>query len=555
MQALLQRGQGDVGVVSERIHGDWPHHPQRVGELLAGFRAAQAAELRVGFGDHVGVEKLPQLHGAQELGQQRRVEREGGGALFGERGVALVHEGAGVVEQQRGGERARLVRGHLRDADAARGQLAHDLLERGQVVDVLEALADRLQDDGERRVVARDVEQLLRALALLPQWRALARVAARQEQGAGGALAEAGREQGGVADLLGDDVGDLVSVELEERPVRLLLPLRQAQHNAVVARDGLGVHAGLLCDAPAGGQRPGGVNALAKGGVQDHAPVAQLVGETLEHQRLLVRQHAGGFLLLLQVGDEVGAGELVERRVDALARARLAAELAERLAQLVWATQAVAVPEREPARVAGRGRDLHLVAGDVLDAPARRAEGKHVAHARLVDHLLVQLADAAGCFVVGTEQEHAEHAAVRDRARVRHRHALRARPGFQRRALQNGAGPKLREVGRRVDPSDQVDHGVENFARQVPVGPGAAHSVEPIVYVKVLERDRGDRLLREHVQRAARGVQLLDRALAHPRHRHRSLHQVGAVLGVEAALRDRAHGVPGAADTLQPRGH
>ena len=228
VQALLQRGQGDVGVVSERIHGDWPHHPQRVGELLAGFRAPQAAEFRVGFGDYVGVEKLPQLHGAQELGQQRRVEREGGGALFGERGVALVHEGAGVVEQQRGGERARLVRGHLRDADAARGQLAHDLLERGQVVDVLEALADRLQDDGERRVVARDVEELLRALALLPQRRALARVAARQEQGAGGALAEAGREQGGVAHLLGDDVGDLVGVKLEERPVRLLLPLRQA---------------------------------------------------------------------------------------------------------------------------------------------------------------------------------------------------------------------------------------------------------------------------------------------------------------------------------------
>ncbi len=555
-ERLLQGTQGDGGVERELVDRHGPHDAQGVGELLGGLRTPHAAQRRVDLGDDVGIQQLAQLHGAEQLGQQRRVQRQRRRPLLSQGGVAFVHERAGVIEQQRGGEGAGLVGGHLGDAHPARVDVAHDFLQGGQVVDVLEALADRLQDDGKRRVVARHVQELLGALALLPQGRALARVAARQQQGAGGAFAEAGGEQSGVAHLLGDDVGDLVGVELEDRPVRFLFALRQAQHDAVVAGDRLGVHAGLLGDPPAGGQRPRGVDALAKRGVQNHAPIPQLVGEAFQHERLLVGQDAGGFLLFLEVLQQVAAGALVQAFIQRACC--FSTKRTYSLAQLVGAAQPVAVPERQPAGVARRRGDLHLVAGDVLDAPAGGAEGEHVADAGFVDHLLVELADAprsSAPFLIARDQEDAEHAAVRDGAGVGHRHPLRAGPRLEHRALKDGARAQLGEVGRRVDADDQVDHRVEHLAREVPVRPGAAHGVVPLVHVQIFHRDRGHGLLGQHVERAARGVQLFDETVAHAGHRHRRLHEVSAVLRVEGALRDRADGVASTAHALQAGGH
>ena len=63
--------------------------------------------------------------------------------------------------------------------------------------------------------------------------------------------------------------------------------------------------------------------------------------------------------------------------------------------------------------------------------------------------------------------------------------------------------------------------------------------------------DRDD-LLREHVERVARDRRLLDRAVAHRARDDRALEQVGAELREDAALRDRAELVAGAADALQP---
>ena len=59
-------------------------------------------------------------------------------------------------------------------------------------------------------------EQLGAALALLPQRAAAAGVAAGEQQGAGGALAEAAGEQGRPADLLGDELLDLLGLEDDE---------------------------------------------------------------------------------------------------------------------------------------------------------------------------------------------------------------------------------------------------------------------------------------------------------------------------------------------------
>ena len=56
--------------------------------------------------------------------------------------------------------------------------------------------------------------------------------------------------------------------------------------------------------------------------------------------------------------------------------------------------EGVARPERQSAGLPGRRGDQHAVVGDVLDAPAGGAEGEDVTDPGLVDHLLVELADA-----------------------------------------------------------------------------------------------------------------------------------------------------------------
>ena len=152
-------------------------------------------------------------------------------------------------------------------------QLPHGLCQRGKIVDVLQTLADCLQDDGERGILAGDVEKLLRTLALLPQGGALAGVAPRQQKRTRGTLAEARSKERGTAHLLRHDVGDLICVKDEQRAIRLLLPFGKAQDDAVIAGHRLWVHAGQLRHALPHGQRPRGINAAAKRAVQDHAPV------------------------------------------------------------------------------------------------------------------------------------------------------------------------------------------------------------------------------------------------------------------------------------------
>ncbi len=137
--------------------------PEQVDDPLGVARLAvvgQPLQLGLDLGEHLGVEQLAQLGPAEQLGEQPLVERQRGGAALGDRGVALVHEGRDVAEQQRPGERRRRLRG---DVDELHLAPLHPLEQRGQcghVVDVLEHLADRLEDDREGRVLGGDLEQL-----------------------------------------------------------------------------------------------------------------------------------------------------------------------------------------------------------------------------------------------------------------------------------------------------------------------------------------------------------------------------------------------------------
>ena len=199
-----------------------------------------------------------------------------------------------------------------------------------------------------------------RALALLPQRAAAAGVAAGEQQGAGGALAEPGGEQRRAADLLGDEVVDLVGGEDHDLAAgRLGVGVGDADHDAVVGGDRLAVDAVALAQPGVDRQRPRGVDRGAVGGVHDQPPVAELVAEPLDQQGLVAGQHLGGLELLVEVGDEVAGG--VRRRArrslgplprpSACGSAReLAGERADRLAELGRAAEGVALPERQPAR-------------------------------------------------------------------------------------------------------------------------------------------------------------------------------------------------------------
>ena len=184
-------------------------------------------------------------------------------------------------------------------------------------------------------------------------------------------------------------------------------------------------------------------------------------------------------LLLAQVLDERARGALVAgvqarqalHRALVVERGELALQAADGAPELERAPGLLALPERHLRRLARRGGDDHAVALDLLDAPCGRAEQEDLALARLVHHLLVELADAAAA----VDEEDAVEPAVGDRARVRDRDALRALARAQRarRALPDDARPQLGELVGRIAAGEQVEHVLELLARELAVGIGA----------------------------------------------------------------------------------
>ena len=99
------------------------------------------------------------------------------------------------------------------------GHRLHGIRGASGTVQLLGAeLAHGLQHDRERRILTGHVQQLRGALTLLPQRGTPARLSARQQQGAGGALPEPGGEQRRPAHFGGDRRLDLVGGEDEQSP-------------------------------------------------------------------------------------------------------------------------------------------------------------------------------------------------------------------------------------------------------------------------------------------------------------------------------------------------
>ena len=282
------------------------------------------------------------------------------------------------------------------------------------------------------------------------------------------------------------------------------------------------------------------------------APVADLVAEPLDDDRPVGRDSGGRPFLLAQEGDEVPLRAFVEIRHMRLGlRDQLSRELPDRLAELVRAADALPLPERHGARNPRRRRDEHAVAGDLLDPPGGRAQHDHLAGARLVDHLLVELAHTARR--LGARDEDAEEAAIGNRAGVRDGEPPRARPPADgsRGAVPDDPRPQLGELVRRVTAGEHVQDVLELRTREV--GERIRPADEP-VQLRDLDllvgADRHD-LLGEDVERVARDLRLLDQPRPHPLRDDRRLEQVGPELGEYASARDLAERVAGAADALQ----
>ena len=344
-------------------------------------------QVAFGLGDDRRVEQLAQPVLAEQLGQQRGVERQGLRPPFGQRRVTFVHERADVAEEQGFTERAGCSRLDLDDPHSPGGDVPQQVGQRGHVEHVPQAFPDGFEHDRERRVPARHLQQLRGALPLLPQRRPAPRLAARQQQRPAGTLAEPGREQRAGADLGGDQVPDVIGVEQRDPGRRRLIRIGHPDDDPVVGVQRLHVHAAVPLAQPGrDGQRPRRVHPVPIRAVQHHPPVAELVTEPLDDQGPVVGHVAGGRALLGEVPDQVPRRQLVQADllqlrsgVHLAGRGQLAAGRPDGPAQLGGPARGVAVPERQLARLAGRGRDQHAVRRDVLDPPRAGAEHEHVA--------------------------------------------------------------------------------------------------------------------------------------------------------------------------------
>ena len=329
------------------------------------------------------------------------------------------------------------------------------------------------------------------------------------------------------------------------------------ERDAVVRPDRLHLDAERLPQARGERERPRSVHARAERREDAETPVADLVAEALDDDGPVRRHGAGRGGLLVQERQQVARGAIVEQMLVTKTRERLllaernelARCLADRLAELVRPADALALPERDRARHARRRRDEHAVARDLFDPPRRGAEQERLAGTRLVDHLLVELADTAAA----VDEIHAEETAIRNRAGVRHREppGAGATADDAGGAIPDDARPELGELVGRVTAGKHVEHVLELCPREVGEWVRAAHELVQVVDGDLLVRRDRDDLLREHVERIARDDGLFDPAFEHALHDHRGLEQVGAELREDASLRHRVELVPRATDALQ----
>ena len=537
---------GSDAAGGDPLEGQRPEPAEKVGDGLgvAPDPPARRQPLQFGldFGKDAFVKDLPDASVSDEGGDGLRVEGEQMGSPLGARKVLLVEERAGVPEEQRAREGRRRRRLRLDDANGSGFDALHEAGERGKVVNVLEAFPRGLDGHGKVAELPGRLQELAGSEPLEPQRRPAPGARRRRQQSPGRAFAEACGEKGGAADLARDEAAQFFGVENHKlgagRPAGRC---GQLEGDAVVAREHLRLNLRNAAYALAYRHGPRLVHSPAHRAVQDEAPAAVFVPAPLEHKGLVARDRAGCGLLFEKERDEVLPRVLVEpgafepgeerRRYVRLAsharrrfrigggapascglRARrkfqarlgLAEECALRRARGGRPPRPFAPPKGQARTSPADVVDDDAVACDLANLPARRAQGDDVADPALVDHLLVELADAAPPRLLGAlGKDHGEHASVGNRAGKGDGEPLRAGTGAQnaRLAVPHDSGREVGEVGGGVGAGEQLEDGVKGLPRQSGVGGGAAHRLEPAVGGRLLDARCGNGLLGKHVQR------------------------------------------------------
>ena len=168
--------------------------------------------------------------------------------------------------------------------------------------------------------------------------------------------------------------------------------------------------------------------------VNDDAPVADLVAESLDHDGSIVGHCTRGLRLLVEVHQHVAGGQRVEPVVGGerfggcLGRERthLALKRPQRSPQFERPARSIAMPEGHLAGLTGCRAHHHALERDVVDAPRACAQQERLAWTALVHHLFVEFAHACA---IG--EEHPEQPAVGDGATAGDREPLRAVAGAQ----------------------------------------------------------------------------------------------------------------------------
>ena len=359
------------------------------------------------------------------------------------------------------------------DAQLALLDGAQGLNEGGHIEDVAQTLAIGLEQQRKRWIARGHAEQIVGALAQLPQRRAGIGAAAGQQQGAARGLAKAAGKERRRSQLAQDKLHGLS--RLDQEPIRIgrLVGVRKAQHEAVVAPQGFNVRPAGGANAGADRHGPGNVDAAAEGREHANAPVAQFVAATLDDHRAVVGNRARGRLLVGEKLQKIfsGAGiEIVFRdetgeRSGFGQRAQFAHQSADAAAEFKRASRPVAFPERHFAGLAGSGRDQYAIVGDVNDAPGGSAQNKCFAGMRLEDHLLIELADAHG-LAFGVGKKNAIEAAVGNGACVENGQAGRAVAGGDHiaHAVPGEARTQLGELVGGVTAAEQIENTLKGRA-------------------------------------------------------------------------------------------
>ena len=290
------------------------------------------------------------------------------------------------------------------------------------------------------------------------------------------------------------------------------------------------------------------------------SPITELIAESLDHNGAVGRHGSSGLNLIREVVQQVAGGAVIEARAlpqtadggFGVHRGQLAHRLSHGASDFDRPAERVAVPERNPSRFARRRRHHHLGRRDVSDPPRGSAEHECLAWSHLVDHLLIQFADALAVI----EQVHGEEATVGDGAAAHNRQPLRAGTAtdFSFQTIPDDAWAQLGEFIRGIAPAQHVERGFEGARAEVAEGISTMHQLGDLRDRPCLHSGHRHDLLGKDIERVAGDPGGLDLAAEHPVDDDRSLEQVAAVLGEDGAFRWLADRMAGPADPLDAAG-